>query len=70
MKVQVDIGGRRPYTYEAPEGTRVDDRVTVPNAFGGEPVPGRVVALGSAYDGPIVKVLSVSPAADPREMTP
>jgi primosomal protein N' len=71
MKVQVDIGARRAYTYEAPDGTQVGDRVTVPDAFGGrEPIGGRVVALGSAYEGPIVKVLSVRPAADPREMTP
>lgn len=70
VKIQVDIGAARPYTYEAPEGTQLGDRVTVPPAWGSEPLAGRVVALGSDYEGAVRRVLSVTAPADPAESTP
>lgn len=70
MRVQVNIGARRPYTYEAPAGTKLRDVVTVPPAWGTDPVTGTVVALGSDYEGEVRRVLSVTTPADPAETTP
>lgn len=63
MRVLVDIGAERNYTYEAPEGTKAGDTVTVP----GPPwnrrstKQGTVLALESDYDGPVRKVLGEWP---------
>lgn len=67
MKVQVDIGAKKPYTYEAPAGIKVGDPVTVPPPpWGHEPQDGTVVALGSDYAGPVELVLSGWPESPGR----
>lgn len=64
MRVLVDIGARRPYTYEAPEGTKVGDTVTVPGPAWapGQPQAGTVVGLESDYAGPVRRVLDGWPS--------
>jgi primosomal protein N' len=63
VKVKVDIGAKRLYTYDAPDGTQVGDAVTVPPSWGHDPMPGRVAEIGSDYDGEIRAVLTVTASA-------
>lgn len=61
MRVQVtfDEGGPRPYTYDAPDGVTVGDRVLVPpTAVRDDEQQATVVALGSPYNGDVRRVVA------------
>lgn len=66
VRVRID-GIDRTFAYEAPSGTRIGDKVTVPPFYyepqDGPPHHGTVTAYGASYEGPARQVVSVSPAA-------
>ena len=65
MKIQVDAG-RRVLTYEVTEPVEVGDTVMIPAPFWAPRDPPReatVTALGSDYDGPLVRAWVPSAAA-------
>lgn len=63
--VRVDIDGiNRTFAYEAPEGTEVGDRVTVPPFYyepqNGPGHHGTVTAYGADYEGPVRDIIAVT----------
>jgi len=69
MRILVELpGAARRYTYEAPDGTKVGDTVTVPGPPWDRrsPQQGTVVSLQSDYDGPVVSVIAPDDAAVPE----
>jgi primosomal protein N' len=66
MKIQVQLGSQRWYTYSAPESLAiaVGDKVSVWGLWTDVAV-GVVRQIGSDYDGPLASILGVIERAEP-----